>query len=175
MTRANNNSSKNLPTQNRVTSARLNHPRVTPPRDSLYPNNLPPEPDQPDKPELVRELVQKPQHLLVTRKSPRVPIRTVRKWVVEKAHELPRQVGPEGAVEARVHHLPVRIRADRIGVDPLVVAPRASEVVAFLKHDDVEALAAELSSDGESGDASADDGDSDRVRHCDGERCVMVV
>lgn len=74
-----------------------------------------------------------------------------------------------------MHHLPVRIRADRIGVDPLVVAPRASEVVAFLKHDDVEALAAELSSDGESGDASADDGDSDRVRHCDGERCVMVV
>lgn len=72
-----------------------------------------------------------------------------------------------------MHNLPVRIRTDRIGIDPRVVAPRASEVVAFLEHNDVEALSAELSSDGEAGDAGADDGDSERVRHCDGEGCVM--
>lgn len=68
-----------------------------------------------------------------------------------------------------MHHFPVRVRAERIGVYPRVVAPGASEVVAFLEDDDVEALATELSGGGEAGDAGADDGDSERVGHCERE------
>lgn len=64
-----------------------------------------------------------------------------------------------------MHHLPVRVRTDRVGVRPRVVAPRAAEVVAFLENHDVETLTAELSGDAEAGEAGADDGDSDRVGH----------
>lgn len=105
----------------------------------------------------------------MTRERSRVTIVAVRERVVEEAHELPREVGAEGTVEARVHHLPVRVQAHRVGVGSRIVAPCSSEVVAFLEYDDVEALAAEGARGGEASHASADDCDSERVGHWDGE------
>ena len=96
---------------------RFNHPRVVPSLGSLHSDDLGAEPNQLTESELVGELVQKPKHLLVTWKGSLVLMGALRKWVIEKAHELAGEVGAERVVEAGTDDVAGRVEAERIGVD----------------------------------------------------------
>lgn len=127
----------------------------------LHQSHLRPEPDQPVEVELPCKILEVAENLAVSGEPPVIAAGAgAAGWegVVEEAHALAGEVGPERIVEAAVDDLAKRVEAQGVGLGGGCVDPGASDGSAALEDDDAMALAAELTRGREAGRAGPDYG-----------------
>lgn len=104
------------------------------------------------------EILQIHQNLSVTREPSRIPpfLFPLLEWVISETHALPRQIGSERIVEARVDNAPLRVQTYRIWFHLRSVHPRASYFVSSLENYHPVPLASELARRHKTGGAGTD-------------------
>lgn len=104
------------------------------------------------------EILQIPQNLSVTGEPSRIPpfLLPLLERVISETHALPRQIGSERIVEARVDNAPLGVQTYRIRFNLRSVHPRASNLVSSLENHHPVPLSSELACRHKTGGAGTD-------------------